>query len=229
MEDKNNNISSEKSLNHVFRTAAVLCAISVVLFCFGITRVDSMALRIVIFGLSSTLIYISSLLFMAGVRTKQLAGKSINYFLYDKKTKKNLPVSALTFSEIHKRLINYMSFFKRGGKLYIGDFFANNSPVPSSIKPLLCYELLHEMSEDGGNVEKAKTFLSFGSDCAQAFYENLISAGDSEMSREIMNFFESYSSENEVLEDFCRYLTDKREYIENRMVCYTTEHIEEFE
>lgn len=227
--DNNGNMVSEKSLSFVFRTAAVLCAVSIVLFCFGMTRVDSLVLLFVIFGLSSMLMYISILLFVSGVKTRKLVGKNVNYFLYDKKTKKNMPVSGLTFSEIHKRLVKYMSLFRRGGKLYIGDFFANNSPVPSSFRPLLCYELLHEMSEDGGNVEKAKMFLSFGRDCAQAFYDNLMNAGECELSRDIMNFFESYSSENEVSEEFCRYITDRRDYIENRMVRYTAEHIEEFE
>ena len=90
------------------------------------------------------------------------------------------------------------------------------------------HELLYQLSEDCENTEKAKTFLSFGKECSDAFAKNLSYAGDSEMSRKIQFFFSEYDDGQYIVADFCRYISDLRPHLEDSVMKYLKNNINKF-
>ena len=212
----------------IYKFCAILIAISIVLAAFTYKKVQEPLLQIVLFTLSGIIFSFAFYLLKTVFKAKKFTDRRVNYFLYDKKLNGNKNIDSLTFTEIREKIQRYMSFFRRGKKLYLGDLFDENIKIPDSFRPLFCFELLYSMSEDKEQNSRAKLFLSFGVECAGAFYAHLSRAGDTELADGIKTFFSDFAAGKDNEKEFLDYLRSKKQHIEESVFKYLKEHINEF-
>lgn len=210
----------------IIRFGAILVAAAIILFCFAYTKIESPLLQAVAFGFSGLLGCVGIFIIVviaAGIRAEK---HKTNFFLYDKKKKKNIELCDLTVTEIRKRLSDFMSTFKHRGKLYIGDLFDESRHIPEYFKPLFCYEVLCQIAE--GSKSQAETFLSFGFECAEVFSKYLSQNSDYELASRIKSYIAEYSGGEHKTESFCSYISEQKQSIEEKMLNYTVTNIEKF-
>ncbi len=217
-------------LDGFYRTAAVLLALAIVSACFAYTKLDPLSpIQITVYVLALLLAFVALTIFSTARKLKTIfAGR--NYFLYDRKTKREISPENLTFSHIRERVQKYMAMFRRGGKLYVGDLFDDSIGIPKAYRTLFCFELIYELGENAAaeKHDSVRLFLSFGEECADALSNHLYAAGERELAEKIRYFFSEYSSGNTDLGKFEQFLIGIRPHIEKVTVKYTTEHINEF-
>ena len=228
MDNKNNSALPPQDFAPLYKLAIVILVIGVLLSCFAFVKVDGPILKFILISLGSALTFLGILLLFAIGSAKKFASRKHNYFLYDKKTRKEIELDALTFSLIREKVQKYMSLFKRGKKLYVGDLFNNDIKVPHAIRTLFCYELLYEISEGGFGVQKANRFLSFGQECAGVFYAYLTAAGEIQLAEKLRIYFNGHLSGEDTSEKLHRFLDANKSYLEAAIVKYTKDHINEF-
>ncbi|MBQ7357779.1 MAG: DUF202 domain-containing protein [Clostridia bacterium] len=219
----NNKISPEAKM---VRIASVLIALAIIAICFGIARVEDTATKIIVFAAAAGLLFIGAIFVIVVVYAKYAQTHKRNYFLYDKKKKGDRPSSELNFEFIRGKVVDYMAMFKRGKKLYVGEIFMDTPWSIKAMKPLMCYELLYELSADG--LDACRTFLGYGMECSRMFSEQLMQSGDASMAADIANFFSDYARDKGVAKEFLQYVSSKKEHIEKRVVEYTKNNIDKF-
>lgn len=220
------NEAAKESIAKLIRVGAVIVAIAIVTGCFSYTKLSGAA-QIGLFVVAGMLGIIGAFMIFIVAYGSHIEKRQMNFFLYDKKAKKDIPVSELTVAQIRERLIVHMSMFKHKGKLYIGDLFDNRLfTVPEAIKPLFCYELLCEIADNKG--ADASVFLSFGSECAEIFSKYLGVNNDHELALKIKQFFFAYAENNEVSAEFRNFIISKKADIEQNMLDYTVKNIDKF-
>ncbi len=209
----------------VTRFGAVLVAISIILFVYTYKKLAGSTWQIMLF-ITATLLLLFGLFLIITIQLGTRSEKSHrNYFLYDKKAKQDRAPESLTVSYIRRRIDDYMSAFRFRGKLYLGDLFAEEQRIPEVFKPLFCYELLCQVAEDR---QKAAILLSFGEDCAAVFRQYLTESEDSELAHAVSAYIHNYEEDDATGDAFWRYLSDKKEQLENKMRSYTLQNIEKF-
>lgn len=228
----NNNQNKPNALkadfSPLYKFCAVLIAIAIVLSAFTFKKVEGMILQLALFTISGLIMSFSVFLLITARKAKKLSERNVNYFLYDRKLDGERNIDTLTFEEIRVKIQKYMGMFKRGKKLYLGDLFDERINIPGAYRPLFCYELLYEMSEDKNPEGRIKMFLSFGVECAGAFYAHLSSAGESQLAEDLKHFFSEFAEGKNNTVEFSLYLKSQKEYIENSVIRYLKEHINEF-
>ena len=211
----------------LIKIASVGVAGAIVLACYAYTQIEEALLQTALFGLASLIAVISGIIILGTISIGREQRSGHNFFLYDRREKKNIAPADLTVNRVRERLREFMSIFKRRGKLYVGELFDENPHIPEHFKPLFCYEILCELASGEGGVD-IKTFLSFGGECANIFSKYLRENGDYELANGINGFFTEYSPENNNSESFSEYLKNKKEHIEKKMLAYAVENIEKF-
>lgn len=219
----NNKISPEAKM---VRIASVLFALAIIAICFGIARVEGIVSKILVFSAAAGLIFIGLIFAIAAGYSKYSQTHKRNYFLYDKKQKGEKPSSDLNFEFIRGKVVDYMAMFKRGKKLYVGEVFTDTPWSIKAMKPLMCYELLYELSADG--LDACRTFLGYGMECSRIFSEHLLQSGDVAMAADIARFFSDYARDKGAAKEFLQYVSSKKEHIEKRVVEYTKNNIDKF-
>ena len=225
--DNSNQTAKSADINDkIIRFGAILVAVAVIIACFAYTKAEQFLFKIALFVLSGILGIIGAfIIFVVAVGSKIEAQKN-NIFLYDKKKKQDIPLSELTVDEIRNRLVAYMGAFRYRGRLYIGDLFDEKyTAIPEAIKPLFCYELLCQISE---NRADAEIFLSFGLECAEIFSKYLSQNGDYELALAVKGFIIDFSEGDKNAEAFQNYLASQKECLEEKILSYTVKNIEKF-
>ncbi len=210
----------------IIKIASLFIASAVILACYSYTKVESFFLQVILYGISSFVTFLSAM-FISGTLALGRAEKNRhNFFLYDRKIKSEMPISSLTVARIREKLLEFMSVFKRRGKLYVGELFSDNPAIPEHFKTLFCYEILYEIATDDGM--DAAAFLGFGGECADIFSRYLRENEDYELATSLRGFMFEFSSENNNSEGFKEYIKAKKEHIESKMLGYTVKNIEKF-
>lgn len=233
--NQNNNMDDipqevlEKMARRLSNFGAILIAAAIVGVCFAIAKIESSSIKIVVAAISAAVGLIGIfLMIVAGVGSRVSPERPAknNFFLYNRKERQNIEISELTVHLIRDKLTAYMSSFKHRGKLYIGDLFDERSQIPDHFKPLFCYELLCEISDENG--ADAETFLSFGYECAEIFSKYLSQNEDYSLAMDVKTYILDFASGKSNVEEFKSYLTSKKQYIENKMLDYTKSNIKKF-
>ena len=228
MDNKNNSPLPPGDFAPLYKLAAVLIAAGFLVFCFAGVKIENFILQTVLFALGSLLSFVGILLILAIRSAKKFAKQKHNYILYDRKTKNDKDIDSLTLADIREKVQKYMSLFKRGKKLYVGDLFNNDIKVPPAIRTLFCYELLYEISEGEAGAQKAQLFLSFGKECGGVFYAYLSAAGEVQLAEKLRTYFNNHSAGEDSSEKLHRFLGTNKSYIEAAMMNFTKNHINEF-
>ena len=232
MEQNNKNKQDQReaakdAISKLIRIASVMIAIAIVAACFAYTKMEPGIGQAAIYAFAILLALIGGFVIFVMAYGTHLDKHRNNLFLYDKKTKKDIPVNELTVERIRERLVIQMSVFKRGGKLYVGDLFESKLVmVPEAMKTLFCYELLCEIADEKG--ANPTVFLSFGPECAEIFSKYLSANGDHELALKIKGYFFAFADDKSVAEEFCEYVKSKKEHLQQNMLDFTVKNIEKF-
>jgi len=224
--NNNNKDDNREIASKVAKFGAIVLGSAIILACFAYAKITNPILQITIGIIAAIIGCLGIFLLITVIYSIKASGANNNFFLYDKKKKQNIPISELTVAEIRMRLFSLMSIFKYKGKLYIGDLFSEDKNIPECFRTLFCYELLCEISEK--NCAEAEIFLSFGNECANIFYKYLSENADYDLARDIKIYINDFSSGNNRVEEFHKYIISKKQQIEEKMLIYTVENIDKF-
>ena len=211
---------------NLLRIATVLLAVAVIVACFAIVKIPFQLVKIFVlclaaipFAFAVFLLYVVILGHVAGLQKR-------NFFLYDRKQRKNISPEELTVEHVSECLLRYMILFRQGKHLYLGSLFDETSRAPEVFKPLFCYQLLGMLSDSADDTQLL-SFLACGKDLADAFSTYLSQAGEAGVGREVQNHIVSFDGTD--VTPFRNYLREKSDYFAERMLSYTKEHIHHFD
>lgn len=210
----------------LIKIASVGIAGAIIFACYAYTQLEDAALQMTVYIISSFISTAAGIFILGALAIGREEKNRHNFFLYDRKSKSEIPVSALTISRVREKLLEFMSIFKRRGKLYVGDLFDDNPNIPEYFKPLFCYEILYEIATNDGI--DASAFLGFGSECADIFTRYLRENEDYGFATALRTFIFDFSAENDNSDSFKDYMKTKKEHIEEKMLGYTVKNIEKF-
>ncbi len=209
----------------ITRFGAILLAVGVIMYCFALAKLEEGFSRFALSLFACLIGGIGIFIIVVVVLGSKAEKNKHNFFLYNKKKKQNIAISELSISEVRGRLTDFMAAFKFRGKLYIGDLFDEKNRIPEYFKPLFCYELLCEISE---NRADAEIFLSFGIECADIFSKYLTQNGDGELAMKIRSYILDFSDGDKRIEEFRELIVSQKESLEEKMLSYTVKNIEKF-
>lgn len=217
-------MDQKQSDRMMLRAVAVLVALTVILVVGAFKWTDAIWGRIVLLCCAAfpLLVALLCIYLMILAHSK----REYNYFLYDKKRKGNMPQEELTVDHVSDCLVRYMMLFRQGKELYLSSLFDENGGAPEVFKPLFCYQTLGMMSVCEEDF-RWKNFVSGGKEMADAFSSYLSAAGDEELGRRIQYYIAT--SDHGSMAEFRDYLREKSDYLAERMLAYTREHIREFD
>ncbi len=210
----------------LIKIASVGIAGAIILACFAYTRLEDELLKTMLYIASSFISTVAGVFILGAISIGREEKNRHNFFLYDRRSRTEIPVSSLTVIKVRERVLEFMSIFKRRGRLYVGDLFDENPNIPEYFKPLFCYEILYEIATDDGM--DASAFLSFGGECAEIFTRYLRESEDYELATSLCTFIYDYSEENNNSVSFKEYIKTKKEHIEDKMLKYAVKNIEKF-
>ena len=153
-----------------------------------------------------------------------------NFFLYDSKLKKNIPVEELTFERVNSRMGYYMSLISSSQvqtwkKNILGkenDRFGANDVY----KPLVAYKMLCDLNELD-RPESWKLFNEAPPEVITGLIDALRLGGETEMCKTLRFFYENTES-NEDIEHIRDFVMGNSKYLRTRMMRYITKNIEWF-
>ena len=153
-----------------------------------------------------------------------------NFFLYDSKEKKNIPVEELTFEKVNNRMGYYMSLISTSQeqpwqKNILGQ--ENDRFGPNDVyKPLVAYKMLCDLCE----LDRPETWSLFNQASPEVMtgvIDALRLGGESEMCKTLRFFYENAES-NEDVERVRDFVMGNANYLHTRMMRYITKNIEWF-
>ncbi|MGI6167764.1 MAG: hypothetical protein ACOYIA_06495 [Eubacteriales bacterium] len=154
-----------------------------------------------------------------------------NYFLYDKITCRNIPLSELTWSMVDERVDRFITEQFGGGYfLWSGSSTLSDEQKfgPGGImRPLVAYKMLCDIAVDekeGGLGDYFKFFEHADLTVIKTLCRILDAAGEGEMARAIM----TYKTKGGSPVNFRHYLGANAKYLQGRMLAYVRRNIERF-
>jgi len=153
-----------------------------------------------------------------------------NFFLYDRKTQRNVSEEDLTFDRINSRMGYYMTMISSSQEqLWTKNVLAGENVrfgQNAVYKPLVAYKMLYDLIE----LDRPETWELFtGADAAviSTLCRVLSSCGEKDMSNTLMDAYEGAESIDDIewVRDF---VMGNAKYIRRRMRDYVLKNIEEF-
>ncbi len=209
------------------RIGSVMVALAIIGICFAIARVEDIIIKIAIIAFSGMLIFIGGLFIASVVYLKHHETHKKNYILYDKKTKSDISLEQVNFELVRGKLLDYMSVFRRGKQLYVGELFIDTPWTIEGMKTLVCYELLYELATKK-DIVGCKNFLGYGAECSGIFSKYLIENKDFDLSANVAKYFTEYAQNKDAAKEFCEYIDTQKVHIEKRVVEFVKANPEKF-
>lgn len=182
-------------------------------------------------GAQRTLIIICSLLLLALCALYVYiillsVDREPNYFLFDRLSGRNIPLSELRWRMVDDKLTLYISenfgseiFLWKSDALLDEDRYGYHG----ALGPLIAYRMLCNVARDEGG-EYFRLLETAEERTVSVLCRLLEGAGEEDMARAIM----SYKRGGGAREDFRGYLSANTRYIQSRMLGYVRRHIEYF-
>ena len=154
-----------------------------------------------------------------------------NFFLYDTKTRRNIPSDDLTFDRVNSRMSYFLTTLSTSQeKLWRDNILADNGTgrfgVNDVYRPLTAYKMLYDLSELD-RPEGWALFLCATPATIDTLLDALEENGEEAMSKALYHAYTSASGSNDVewLRDF---LSGNAKYIRRRMLGYVQKNIDWF-
>lgn len=209
----------------LIRIAVLLFAVSIILVAIALTKISSLFVKILLIVLAAIPVLIGAFLIYIILLAKSYQKGEHNFFLYDRKIRKNRPIEELTFAHVSNCVARYMTLFKSGKQLYLATLFEEGG-APEAFKPLFCYQLLGMLTSNPNDAQW-RAFLLCGKELADAFSTYLNQADEEELARMVQYYIAEFDGQN--VSPFRDYLSQKKDYLADRMLEYACTHIREFD
>lgn len=154
-----------------------------------------------------------------------------NFFLYDTKAQRNLPVDELTFDRVNSRMSYFLTTLSTSQeKLWADNILADNGTgrfgVGDVYRPLTAYKMLYDLVELD-RPEGWALFLCATPATMDSLLDALEENGEEAMSKALYHAYNSASGrdDTEWLRDF---LSGNAKYLRRRMLGYVQKNIEWF-
>lgn len=210
-------------MERLVRVGSVMIALAVVGVCLAIARVEDLIFRAVIIAVSGLLLFFGGMFIASVAYLKYHETHKKNYILYSKKIKGDIPQEQVDLELVRGKVLDYMSVFRRGKKLYVGELFVDTPWTIEGMKTLVCYELLYELASKT-DITGCQSFLGYGSECSGIFSKYLMENRDFDLSANVAKYFSEYTHNKDAAKAFCEYIATQKAHIEKRMVEYVKEN-----
>jgi hypothetical protein len=154
-----------------------------------------------------------------------------NFFLYDTKAQRNLPVDELTFDRVNSRMSYFLTTLSTSQeKLWADNILADNGTgrfgVGDVYRPLTAYKMLYDLVELD-RPEGWALFLCATPATMDSLLDALEENGEEAMSKALYHAYNSASGRDDIewLRDF---LSGNAKYLRRRMLGYVQKNIEWF-
>lgn len=217
---------NQKTLNLILMIASIAFAvIAVVLFIVGIvydgdhafTKVMMIIVSILSLALAGELAY---LMWISG-------DKKPNYFLYDSRTKKNVPIEKLSFQVVNTRMNRYFSGYAPSeGKMWTDGILEDPAlDMGDEFKPMVAYKLLYDLAVM--DVEKGwKCFELASAGTVEFICRSLEMNGDNEVAGNLRMMKAAQPFQIKYVRD---YIVSNKGYLQARMFKYVRVNIDKFQ
>ena len=215
---------SQKTLKLIFAILGIVFAIiAVTLLLVGILAVHNTLLKVLVIIISGLCFLIAGeLIFLFFIQTDSAP----NYFLYNRETKRNVPVQKLNFQMINGRMNRYLSNFAASeGKLWTDHVLDNPYlEMEDKFKPAVAYKLLYDLAEK--DVEQGWKCFEIASDETIEFLcTSLEMNQDSDMARTLRQMKASKPLNLKYARD---YIVKNRNYLKGKLCRYIYDNIQLF-
>lgn len=153
-----------------------------------------------------------------------------NFFLYDRKTKRNIPEEELTFDRINSRMGYYMTLISSSQEqMWMKNVLGSENVrfgYKGVYKPLVAYKMLYDLIELD-SPELWELFTGADAEVISSLCDALTAAGEKDMVNTLIDAYEGAESVEDIewVRDF---LLGNDKYIRRRVSEYVLEKIEEF-
>lgn len=152
-----------------------------------------------------------------------------NYFLYDRKKKKNIPVEKLKFNIVSERMTFLLGQIAESPEaIWKSDVLLHEDETygyRSVYKPLVAYKLLYDLGEQGSDTSYWGYFRSAPEVNINALCEALERVGEKKMVEAFRMILARDPGDNTKIKEFLR---KNLGYIRSKMMSYVVKHIELF-
>ena len=199
----------------------VLCGLLVVsgilVMVFGAGNSEGgLKVLFVLFGIVLIALGCALLFFAMLVATDENA----NFFLYDPRTKTNMPIEELTFETVNKKMTYVMTrLVANASKVWTENLFTGNDEFFSDgevFRPLVAYKVIYDLA-DRANETIWNLYLMANSSIIDSIAEALEMSGDGELGKAFKFLHENAAGDYERTQKF---LNDNKKYIQNKMIKY---------
>lgn len=207
----------------------VLCGILVITgiltIVFGANNSEgALKAAFVVFGIVQIALGCALVFYASLVATDENA----NFFLYDQRSKRNIPVEALEFDGVNKKMTYVMTkLVANASKVWTSNLFVDNKEFFEEneiFKPLVAYKVLYDLV-DRSNESIWNLYLMADKSVISSIVEALQLNSDEDLGKAIKFLHENASGDYERTKKF---LDDNRKYIQNKMTKYVRVHISKF-
>jgi len=148
-----------------------------------------------------------------------------NFFLYDKRLGKNIPLEKLTFDVVNAKMNFYVNLIARSeGDLWQGDvlFQQDKFGYHGIFKPLVVYKMLYDLAALNCD-EVSNWFFSADDAVFRIVCDTLSKTKDSDLADRLVSYRQSGSAEKLV-----RFLDGNRKYVQHKMVNFVVRNVNLF-
>lgn len=218
---------NQNSLKKIFGVAAALLfALAVALLIIALAVIETTATKVVML-IAAVLSFVMAALL--GYLMLLALDSNANYFLYDTKTKRNIPVKSLTFEVVNIKMNRYLSnYAKSVGKLWTDRILeAPETDIAPIFKPLVAYKLLFDLAaHDAENGWKCFEYASY--ETVDFICGALEMNGDREMGEALRQMKSGLNVRCDI-KAVRDYLVSNCPYLKDRMLRYVRDNIEKFQ
>lgn len=156
-------------------------------------------------------------------------GERANFFLYDAKTKSNIPVEAVDFALVNKKMTFVMTnVASNASAVWTENVFSEDNEIFANgdtvFVPLIAYKMLYDLCERA-NEDVWKNYVAADKSVVEAVASALELNGDNDLGRAFKFLHENADGDYEKTEKF---LSDNKKYIQNKMLKYVKSNIDRF-
>ena len=217
----------KKMLPKILLVAGVLFLIgAILLFALAVPRADYAYKRVLSVICAVLMLVLAGLCVLYWVLS---ADTYPNYFLFDRKKKKNIPVEKLKFTMVSERMTFLVGQIAESPEeLWKGDVLLHESETygyRSVYKPLVAYKMLFDLGEQGVETSYWSYFRQAPECNINALCEALERVGEKKMVEAFRMIMARNPDDNMKIKEFLR---KNMGYIRSKMVSYVVKHIELF-